>query len=181
MKGTSGTTAAYTSVNPNPGCSVKTWPPHVLHHLRLLCGVLLKAPIFSSPRVILTFSGCHNVLTLMGSRRPMAARIAMTIAHAHRRAGHGEVDRSTETTSDVAFWTRHSGFLFGFKTLNDGVMLTVRNRNLATRACTDTDDLRVYCWEVLAAQPAAAFVGSNIRAILRAPQRGTFQPHLQAR
>jgi hypothetical protein len=116
-----------------------------------------------------------------GSRRPMAARIAMTIAHAHRRAGHGEVDRSTETTSDVAFWTRHSGFLFGFKTLNDGVMLTVRNRNLATRACTDTDDLRVYCWEVLAAQPAAAFVGSNIRAILRAPQRGTFQPHLQAR
>jgi hypothetical protein len=51
-----------------------------------------------------------------GSRRPMAARIAMTITHADRRTGHGELDRSTETTSHVAFWTRHSGFLIGFDT-----------------------------------------------------------------
>ena len=42
-----------------------------------------------------------------GSRRPMAARIAMTIAHADRRTGHGELDRPTETTSIVAFWTGH--------------------------------------------------------------------------
>ena len=34
-----------------------------------------------------------------GSRRPMAARITMTIAHADRRTGHGELDRPTETTS----------------------------------------------------------------------------------
>src|SRR5580693_5287598 len=42
-----------------------------------------------------------------GSRRPMAARIAMTIAHADRRTGHGELDRPTETTSIIAFWTGH--------------------------------------------------------------------------
>ena len=60
-------TAAYTSVKPSSGCSVKMWPPHVLHHLRWLCGVLLKVPIFSSPRVILTFSGCHKVKALMGA------------------------------------------------------------------------------------------------------------------
>jgi hypothetical protein len=41
----------------------------------------------------------------------MAARIAMTIAHAERRTGHGELDRPTVTTSIVAFWTGHSGFL----------------------------------------------------------------------
>ena len=44
-----------------------------------------------------------------GSRRPMAARIAMTIAHADRCTGHGELDRPTETTSIVAFWTGHMG------------------------------------------------------------------------
>jgi len=42
-----------------------------------------------------------------GSCRPMAARIAMTIAHADRLPGHGELDRPTETTSIVAFWTGH--------------------------------------------------------------------------
>jgi hypothetical protein len=41
--------------------------PNVLHHLRWLCGVLLKVPIFSSPHVILTFSGCHKVKALMGA------------------------------------------------------------------------------------------------------------------
>ena len=41
----------------------------------------------------------------------MAARIAMTIAHADRLPGHGELDRPTETTSIVGFWTGHNGFL----------------------------------------------------------------------
>ena len=38
-----------------------------------------------------------------GSRRPMAARIAMTIAHADRLPGDGELHRPTETTSIAAF------------------------------------------------------------------------------
>src|SRR4029077_14004355 len=66
-----------------------------------------------------------------GSRRPMAAGIAMTMAHADRRTGYGELDRPTETTFLLAFWTGHSGFLIGFRTLDDGVMLTVQHRNLA--------------------------------------------------
>ena len=60
-----------------------------------------------------------------GSRRPLAARIAMTIAHANRRTGHGELDRPTETTSIVAFWTGHSEFLIGFRTRDEWVMVTV--------------------------------------------------------
>src|ERR1700722_1233532 len=65
-----------------------------------------------------------------GSRRPMAAGIAMTIAHADRLPGHGELDRPTETTSIVAFWIGHNGFLIDFRTLDDGVMLTVHHSNL---------------------------------------------------
>ena len=57
------------------------------------------------------------------SRRPMAARIAMTIAHADRLPGHSELDRPTETASIVAFWTGHSGFPTGLRTLDDGYCL----------------------------------------------------------
>ena len=58
-----------------------------------------------------------------GSRRPMTARIAMTIAHADRLPGHSELDRPTETASIVAFWTGHIGFLIGIRTLDDGYCL----------------------------------------------------------
>jgi hypothetical protein len=37
----------------------------------------------------------------------VAARITMTITHADRLPGHGELDRPTETSSFVAFWTGH--------------------------------------------------------------------------
>ena len=40
----------------------------------------------------------------------MAARSAMTIAHACGRTGHREFDCATETTSFVAFWTAHTAF-----------------------------------------------------------------------
>src|SRR5271166_5670988 len=45
----------------------------------------------------------------------MAAGTAMTIAHAGRFTGHCELDRATETTSVVAFWTAHTAFF-----LSDG-------------------------------------------------------------
>ena len=64
-------------------------------------------------------SPCGSQKTLE-LRRPMAARIAMTIAHADRCAGHGELDRPTEATSIVGFWTGHIGFLIDFRTLGDG-------------------------------------------------------------
>src|ERR1700722_8026422 len=67
-----------------------------------------------------------------GSRRPMAAGIAMAIAHADRLPGHGELDRPTETTSIVAFWTGHmeSQLASGHSTR---VLLTVQCSNLARR------------------------------------------------
>jgi hypothetical protein len=77
-----------------------------------------------------------------GSRRPMAARIAMTIAHADRIPGHGELDRPTETASIVAFWTGHIGFLIGFRTLGDGVTLTVQHSNLSRRGETNAHSSR---------------------------------------
>jgi hypothetical protein len=81
---------------------------------------LAKDPnIFFSPRNFRLPQGEG----INGSRRPMAARIAMTIAHADRRARHGELDRTTETTSIVAFRTGHSGFLIGFRTLDDAYCL----------------------------------------------------------
>ena len=82
-----------------------------------------KGPnIFFSPRNFHVFRLPQGE-GINGSRRPMAARIAMTIAHADWGAGHGELDRPTETTSIVAFWTGHSGFLVGFRTLDDGYCL----------------------------------------------------------
>src|SRR4029077_17237826 len=57
------------------------------------------------------------------SRRPMAARFTMTVAHADRLPGPSELDCPTETVSLVAFWTGHSGFLVGFRTLDDGYCL----------------------------------------------------------
>ncbi len=60
-------TAAYTSVSPQVGCSVKMWPPQVVHHLRKLSGVLLYMPMFSAPCVICTASGFHNVKALTGA------------------------------------------------------------------------------------------------------------------
>jgi hypothetical protein len=69
----------------------------------------------------------------------------MTIAHADRRTGYGELDRPTETTSLLAFWTGHSGFLIGFRTLDDGVMLTVQHRNLA-RGRARMPIRLVQCW-----------------------------------
>jgi hypothetical protein len=71
----------------------------------------------------------------------MAARIAMTIAHADRRTGHGELDRPTETTSIIAFWTGHGGFLIGFGTLDDGYCL---QSNTATQQ--DGAITLVQCW-----------------------------------
>src|ERR1700738_2556198 len=81
---------------------------------------LPKSPdIFFSPRDSHVFRLSQGE-SINGSRRPMAARIAMTIAHTDRLPGHGELDRPTETTSIVAFWTGHNGFLVGFRTLDDG-------------------------------------------------------------
>ena len=90
------------------------------------------ANIFFSPRNSHVFRLPQGE-GINGSRRPMAARIAMTIAHADRLSGHCELDRPTETTSIVAFWTGHNGFPIGFMTLDDGVMLTVQHSNLARR------------------------------------------------
>ena len=41
------------------------------------------------------------------TRRPMATRTAVTIAHAGRLTSHGELDCATETTSIVALWAAH--------------------------------------------------------------------------
>src|SRR5258708_3833059 len=43
-----------------------TCPPHCLHHLRKLVGVLLYVLMSSAPLVILTESGCHRVNALTG-------------------------------------------------------------------------------------------------------------------
>src|SRR3954468_16378154 len=59
--------AAYTSVTPHRGCSVKIWPPQLLHHLRELLGVLAKPPICSAPRVTFTASGFQSVKALTGA------------------------------------------------------------------------------------------------------------------
>jgi hypothetical protein len=42
------------------------WPPQILHHLRKLCGVLLKVPMLSAPCVTSTASGFHKVKALTG-------------------------------------------------------------------------------------------------------------------
>src|SRR5476651_1734168 len=88
--GKSGMVAAYTSVTPQRGCSVKMWPPHVLHHLRLLFGVLWKVPMLSAPRVMRTASGFHNVNALTGLadqlrhdsqwQKPIAAGSPLTVS-----------------------------------------------------------------------------------------------------
>jgi hypothetical protein len=77
-----------------------------------------------------------------GSRRPMAARIAMTIAHADRRAGQGELNRPTETTSIVAFWTGHNGIPNWLQDTRRWVLLTVQHSNLARRAGTNANQAR---------------------------------------
>ena len=113
------------SVNPSPGCSVA---PFAIALRRFA-----KGPnIFFSPRNF-------HVLRLPqreginGSRRPTAARITMTIAHADRRTGHGELDRPTETTSIVAFWTGHSGIPNWLQDTRRWVLLTVQHNDLARR------------------------------------------------
>jgi hypothetical protein len=61
-----------------------------------------KGPnIFLSPRNSYVFRPPQGE-GINGSRRPMAARTAMTIAHADGLPGHGELDGPTETTSIVA-------------------------------------------------------------------------------
>jgi len=43
-----------------------------------------------------------------GASRPMAARTAVTIAHARGLTGHRELDRATEATSIVTLWATRS-------------------------------------------------------------------------
>src|ERR1700680_3859122 len=63
-----------------------------------------------------------------GASRPMAARTAMTIPHACGLAGHRELDRATEATSIVTFWTAHDTSLqFG---LFNNYRSPIRQRNL---------------------------------------------------
>jgi hypothetical protein len=99
-----------------------------------------KGPnIFFSPRNSHVFRLPQGE-RINGSRRPMAARIAMTIAHADRLPGHGELDRPTETTSIVAFWTGHNGFLVGFRTLDDGYCPT---QQVSKTAATNANQARL--------------------------------------
>ena len=48
------------------GCSVRRCPPQVLHHWRMLFGVLANLPTLSAPFVIFTFAGGHSVKALTG-------------------------------------------------------------------------------------------------------------------
>jgi hypothetical protein len=45
---------------------VNKWPPHFVHHFRLLPGVLLKVPILEAPFVTLSDSGFQSVNALTG-------------------------------------------------------------------------------------------------------------------
>jgi hypothetical protein len=45
---------------------VSRWPPQVLHHWRMLRGVLANLPTLSAPLVIFTFAGGQRVKALTG-------------------------------------------------------------------------------------------------------------------
>ena len=66
LNGSVGMVAAYTSVRPMPGWWVKRWPPHLLHHMRELCGVLLKVETYCDPSTIVSASGFHSVKAFTG-------------------------------------------------------------------------------------------------------------------
>jgi len=68
---------------------------------------VIRADVLCTPRNLHAFRLPQGE-GIDGTGRPMAARTAMTIAHACRLAGHGEPDRATETTSIVAFWAAHN-------------------------------------------------------------------------
>ena len=70
---------------------------------------VVRANIFFTPCNLHAFWApqCEGI---DGTGRPMAARSAMTIAHACGLTGHRKLDRATETTSIVTFWTTHIAF-----------------------------------------------------------------------
>ncbi len=91
------------------GWSVKRCPPHFVHHLRLLCGVLANPPMLWAPFVMRRFSGFQRLKALIGPGGPRAAGFAMAVAHGSGLAGNFELHLAAEAAAGQSVYSPCSG------------------------------------------------------------------------